>query len=85
MSQSAFTVSQFRNRNGTTSWRVDGRLNGVRIRKNFKTREEAVVEKGLLELKVVQSDAGMHSACTFLSEAQLREAEAIFNRLKDQA
>lgn len=85
MSQSTFTVSQFRNRNGTTSWRIDGRLNGVRIRKNFKTREEAVVEKGVMELKVVQSEAGMHSAFTFLSDAQLREAEAAFNRLQDQA
>lgn len=84
MNQTGFAVSQFRNRNGTISWRVDGRLNGVRIRKNFKTRDEAVVEKGTLELKAMQTEAGMRTVSTFLSEAQLREAETAFNRLKDQ-
>ena len=83
MNQTGFAVSQFRNRNGTISWQVDGRLNGVRIRKNFKTRDEAAVEKGTLELKAMQTEAGMRSVSTFLSEAQLREAETAFNRLKD--
>ena len=41
MSPTPFVVSRFVNPNGITSWRVDGRINGLRIRKNFKTRGEA--------------------------------------------
>ncbi len=47
MNQPTFTVSRFENRNGSISWRVDGSLHGVRIRRNFKTREEAAVEKAV--------------------------------------
>jgi integrase len=82
MNQPSFAVTRFENRNGVISWRVDGRLHGVRIRKNFKTREEAIAEKATQELKALQADAGLQSATTFLSEEQLREAETAFNRLK---
>ena len=85
MNQSAFVVTRFENRNGVISWRVDGRLHGVRIRKNFKSREEAIAEKATQELKVLQADAGLQSATTFLSEEQLREAETAFNRIKNHA
>ncbi|CAM3150564.1 tyrosine-type recombinase/integrase [Rariglobus hedericola] len=83
MNQSLFTVGRFENRNGVISWRVDGYLHGVRIRKNFKSREEAIAEKATLEINALQIEAGMQSAPTFLSEVQLREAETVFNRLKD--
>ena len=43
-----FSVSRFKNRNGVFSFRVDGRLNGVRIRRNFKDQEEAATEKAAL-------------------------------------
>src|SRR5690554_776406 len=72
MNQPTFAISRFENRNGVISWRVDGRLHGSRIRKNFKTREEAAAEKSTLELKAVQPTAGMRSVLTFLSDAQLR-------------
>jgi hypothetical protein len=49
-----FSVSRFRNRNGVFSFRVEGCLNGVRIRRNFKTQEEAATEKAALELKALQ-------------------------------
>jgi hypothetical protein len=39
-----FTVSRFENRNGVTSWRVAGCIAGVRIRKNFPSREDAAAE-----------------------------------------
>lgn len=84
MNQSPFAVTRFENRNGVISWRVDGRLHGVRIRKNFKTREEAIAEKATQELKALQAEAGLQSATTFLSEEQLREAETAFNRLKEK-
>lgn len=41
MKQSVFVVRRFKNRNGAFSWRVQGTLNGVRMRRNFKTHEEA--------------------------------------------
>ncbi|HEY4245904.1 MAG TPA: hypothetical protein VGM64_03555 [Lacunisphaera sp.] len=76
-----FTVSRFKNRNGVFSFRVDGRLHGVRIRRNFKTPEEAGAEKAALTIKAMQSASGLQSATTFLVADQLREAEAVFRRL----
>jgi hypothetical protein len=55
-----FVVSRFENRNGVTSWRVSGLLHGVRIRKNFKTREEAAAELAALELKAVPVEVADH-------------------------
>ena len=69
------------NRNGVTSWRVAGWLHGIRIRKNFKTKEEAAAEKAALELTAMQATSGLRSATTFLVDEQLREAEAAFRRL----
>ncbi len=76
MDHTEFAVSRFENRNGVTSWRVDGRLHGLRIRKNFKTREEAAAEKAASNLKSLQAASGLRAAMTFLTEDQLREAEA---------
>ena len=80
--ESSFGVSRFENRNGAISWRVDGRLHGVRIRRNFKTQEEAAAEKAALELKALQAASGLQSVITFLAADQLREAEAAFRRLQ---
>lgn len=82
MNPTKFAVSRFENRNGVISWRVDGRLHGVRFRKNFKTKEEAAAEKSSLELKALQADSGIRSATTFLTDAQLREAEDAFRRVE---
>ncbi len=67
------------------TFRVEGRLNGVRIRKNFKTREEAIAEKGVLDLQVLQLASDIQSVQTSLAAAQMREAEAAFQRLKGRA
>ena len=86
MNQTTFALSRFKNRNGVTSWRVSGYLAGVRIRRNFPTREEAAVEKSALELKVLHGAAGgVRTASTFLSNDQLRQAEAAFRRLDGAA
>lgn len=76
-----FSISRFSNRNGATSWRVSGLLGCVRIRRNFKTREEAAAEKAALEIKAQQIDSGDQSVPTHLTEGQVREAEAVFQRL----
>jgi len=43
-----------------------GWLHGVRIRKNFKTREEAAAEKATLELNALQAASGLRTAATSL-------------------
>ena len=55
---------------------MDGYIHGVRIRWNFKTRDEAIAEKGVLDVKAVQADSGLRVMTTFLSDDQLREAES---------
>jgi hypothetical protein len=78
-----FSVRRFRNRNGVFSFRVDGRLNGVRIRRNFKTQESAAAEKATLEIKGLQMASNLRLVTTVLTEEQVREAEAAFRRLAD--
>ncbi|OAM87994.1 site-specific integrase [Termitidicoccus mucosus] len=80
--KSAFTIKPFKNRNSVISFRVAGWLLGERIRKNFKTREDAIAERAALELRQLQSQSNLRGASTFLTEAQLREAEAAFLRLE---
>jgi len=80
-----FAVSRFKNRTGTTSWRVNGWLHGLRIRRNFKTREEAAAEKSVYEIKALQAAAGLHAVATILSEDQVREGEAVYRRLAGSA
>jgi hypothetical protein len=79
--ENKFSVSRFRSRNGVFSFRVDGDLNGVRIRRNFKTQEEAATEKAALELKALQLVSNLRAVTTVLAEDQVREAEADFRRL----
>lgn len=83
MPDTTFDVTRFQNRNGTVSWRVSGWLHGLRVRKNFKTREEAAAEKAVLAIKALQASGGVRAVSTFLHDDQLREAEAAFRRLKD--
>jgi integrase len=80
-----FAVSRFENRNGVPSWRVAGWLHGIRIRKNFKTREEATAEKSALEIKALEEASGLRAIATALTERQVREAEALFQRMAGKA
>jgi integrase len=78
-----FVISQFTNPSGEIVFRVDGRLDGKRVRRNFHTRTEADAERRLLQVQRLQGDAGIRTAITRLSDEQLHEAEAAFLRLKD--
>ena len=82
--KSAFTIKPFKNRNGVISYRVAGWLLGERIRRNFKTREAAILERGTLQLRQAQADSDLRVTSTFLTEPQLREAEAAFLKLKSK-
>jgi integrase len=79
--ENTFAVIRYKNRNGVTSWRVSGWLRGVRIRKNFKTREEAGADKAAMELGAEQAASGLRSISTCLTIEQVRESEAAFQRL----
>ena len=72
MKHTKFVVSSFENRNGNTSWRVDGYFNGLRIRRNFKTREEAAAEQGTLELKRLNATNGLHTIATVIRPSWMR-------------
>lgn len=85
MNHTKFGISRFENRNGVTSWRVDGRLHGVRFRRNFKTREEAAAEQAMLEIKAMNAANGLRTIATVLAADQVREAEAVFHRLAGKA
>ena len=69
MKHTKFVVSSFEKRNGNTSWRVDGYFNGVRIRKNFKTREEAAAEQTMLELKAQNAANEVKQNLVYLKSA----------------
>ena len=77
----SFVIVSFKNRNGSASWRLSGWLSGVRIRRNFKTREEAAAEKSVLEIQHAQAAAGCRAATTFLDDKKLREAEDALRRV----
>jgi len=79
--ENMFAVIRYKNRNGVTSWRVSGWLRGVRIRKNFKTREEAGADKAAMELSAEQAASGLRPISTCLTIEQVRESEAAFQRL----
>lgn len=85
MQTKKFEVSKFENLNGTTAWRVSGWLNNARIRRNFPTRDEAIAEAASLEIREAQIAAGMRFSATFLTEEQLRDAEASYRRLKGKS
>ncbi len=77
-----FVITRFKNASGTVSWRLAGWIAGARIRKNFKSREEAAAEMAAREIGALQLTAGLRSQATYLNDAQLREAEDAFRRLE---
>lgn len=77
-----FKINSFVNVSGTTSWRVSGtKRNGERIRKNFKTKAEALQTRIDLELEEEGHAESRISQRTSLSTNQLSEAEAVFQRI----
>lgn len=63
--------------------RLTGYLNGERIRKNFKSRDEADGEKARLEIQA--GNSSLRSILTRLTEAQVAEAETAFAHLGGQS
>ena len=82
MKHSEFAIGRFENRNGVISWRVTGWLHGERVRRNFKTREEAAAEKATLEIQAEEAASGLSRVATSLTLEQVRDAESVFRRLE---
>jgi len=58
-------------------------IRDTRIRRNYKDKAYALAEKSALEIKSLQETSSLRSVGTFLSEAQLREAESLYLRIKE--
>ncbi|MCX5682358.1 MAG: hypothetical protein NT049_01565, partial [Planctomycetota bacterium] len=54
-----------------------------RIRRNFKTQEEAAAEKAGLEIKALHLASNLRAITTCLTEDQVREAEAVFRQIAE--
>lgn len=63
------------------TFRLTGRLNGERIRKQFKSREEALGEANRLGVQAANTDGAIRSVLTRLTGEQVIEAESAFARL----
>lgn len=84
MKGSPFVISEFKNPSGEIVYRLYGRVDGQRIRKNFTTRAEAEAERQARDLARLQAATGMRVAATRLTDAQLQEAEGAFTLVKDK-
>jgi len=78
---SSFVISQFTNPSGEIVFRLSGWLDGKRIRKNFPTRTEAEAQRQVFDIGDLQTKAGVRAAITRLTDEQLHQAEAVFQRL----
>ncbi|MBK1877961.1 tyrosine-type recombinase/integrase [Pelagicoccus mobilis] len=74
------SVAKFKNPSGKLSWRVSGTVNGVRVRKNFKTRPLAEGYKQEEELDSIKNET-FRAAITTLTDRQLSDAQAAYARL----
>lgn len=79
-----FKIVNFRNRAGSVSYRVTGWLRGVRIRRNFQLKADAEEAARGLELQQADAASEFRMVRTHLREEQVREAEAVFQRLTDK-
>lgn len=73
-----FRVIDFTNPSGTRCFRVTGRLNGERVRRNYQTRDRAEAARCVLEAQRLDSASRVRTAVTRLSDAQLQAAETAF-------
>ena len=81
-----FKIKAFTNPSGATVFRVEGRLpDGQRVRQNFATTQEAQAHKAELEIKALNQSGAVGLKMTRLSDAQLAEAEAAFQKLNGKS
>jgi len=81
-----FYIKTFTNPSGADVWRVMGyKPDGVQVRLNFQTQAEALAKKNELETEALGMPVSTSMRSTRLTDAQLTEAEAVFQRLGDRS
>ena len=82
MKNSRFKITDFLNPSGSRVFRVSGTLDGKTIRKNFKSRAEAVAHRQELEIEFLNGESTGQTVWTTLTHDQNRDAIAAVNMLK---
>ena len=82
MANGRFRLSRFQNPSGDVVWRVAGMLNGQRIRKNFRSRDEATAYRQTLEIEFLNGESEGQTVWTTLTHDQNRDAIAAVNLLR---
>ncbi len=81
MAKQRFKVSRFINPSGSEDWRLSGTLNGKQIRKNFKSRNDAVAERQRLSIRYLNEQSEGQTVWTTLTHGQNKEAISAINLL----
>ncbi len=78
-----FKIMVFPNPSGQQIWRVQGRkIDGQRVRENFKIQAEAKARKAELEIEALNLSSGVGFRQTRLTDDQLAQAESAFLKLQ---
>ncbi|HVS52900.1 MAG TPA: hypothetical protein VHD62_11155 [Opitutaceae bacterium] len=67
------------------TFQIIGYLDGERIRKKFKSRDEAIGERNRLAVLAANTDSGTRAINTRLTVGQVAEAESAFARLGEKS
>jgi len=76
MAKHKLKIARFANPSGEFSHRVSGTLNGRRIRKNFRARDEAVAYRQELEIERLNEVSSGQTVWTTLTRQENRDAIA---------
>ena len=79
-----FALTAFKNPSGEKVYRVSGTINGRRVRRNFKTKEEAITAKQTLNLQYIAERNEEKVIVTTLTREQCDEAKVAFKLLEDR-
>ena len=82
MAKQRFKITRFTNPGGSEAWRLSGTLNGKQIRKNFKSRNDAVGERQQLSIRYLNEQSEGQTVWTTLTHGQNKEAIVAINLLK---
>ena len=77
-----FKIVDFTKPSGARSYRVTGTLDGQTIRKNFKTKSEAIAFRQRMDIEFLNKESDGQTVWTTLTQDQNREAIAAVNLLK---
>ena len=77
-----FKISEFKNPSGSIVYKVSGSIQGKQIRKNFKTRKDAVASRDLYEIQRLNAEPNVRTVASRLSPEEITQAESAFNILK---